>query len=329
MAIFLNSLKQNGHLDGIKISVGQVGSRKLSGDDDYGSQDWGIFGENLTIYGFDADEDATEAANIDLQGRQVPWKEVHVPIGLSDKEGDATLYVTKAPMCTSLYPPNEPFLARFSGLPELVNLDFELEIETTTLDTFCVAEGVDEIDFLQIDVQGADLNVLKGAKELLERSGLAIQIEVEFAALYQGQPLFADVDTFLREKGFALFDLTKAYRTRSLSPIRGNKRPGQLLWGDAFYLRDLLEKQPYPELGTPQKLLKLACVADILGFPDYALEILTHLTINHGHESRYNCADSIYHGLAQFKPLADQGLATLPIIEKVQDFLSEDLSKNL
>jgi FkbM family methyltransferase len=326
MATFLPSLKKKGHLDNLKITIGQVGSRKISGEDDYGSQDWGIFGENLTIYGFDADEDATEEANMDLEARQVPWREIHVPIGLSDKEGDATLYVTKAPMCTSLYPPNEDYLARFQDLPELVNLDFEVEIETTTLDAFCAAEGVEEIDFLQIDVQGADLNVLKGATSLLERSGLAIQIEVEFSHLYKDQPLFADIDIFLRERGFSLFDMTQAYRTRSLSPIYGKVHPGQLLWGDAFYLRDLLPKEVNQKLRTPKQMLKLACIADILGFSDYALEILVYLTINYGDDPTYNFANNIADGLAQFPGLLKHGLAKLPVMEQLQPYLTCDLT---
>jgi FkbM family methyltransferase len=329
MTVFLTNLKKLGCLDDIHFTIGQIGSRKLSGDDDYGSQDWGVFGENLTIYGFDADADATEAANVDLEKRQVSWREVHVPIGLSDQQGEKTLYVTKAPMCTSLYPPNEPFLARFSGLPELVNLDFEIEIETTTLDNFCASEGVDEIDFLQIDVQGADLNVLQGATNLLRRSGLAIQIEVEFSQLYQGQPLFADVDIFLRRQGFSLFDLTTAYRTRSLSPIRGHNRFGQLLWGDAFYLRDLLAEQPYPQLISPEKMLKLACISDILGFSDYTLEILVHLTTSYGHEAMYNYAKVIVNSLAQFETLVEPGLLNLPVIQKIESYLSDDLKQSL
>jgi FkbM family methyltransferase len=328
MAIFLKSLKQNGHLENLKMTIAQIGSRKISGDDDYGSQAWSIFGKNLTIYGFDADADATEAANLDLEGRKVPWQEIHVPIGLSDKEGEATLYVTKAPMCTSLYPPNEPYLARFANLPDLVNLDFEIEIETTTLDNFCASEGVEEIDFLQIDVQGADLNVLQGTTQLLQRSGLVIQIEVEFAHLYKNQPLFSDIDTFLRKQGFTLFDIAPAYRPRRLSPIQGNQHPGQLLWGDAFYLRDLILEEINQDLRTPKQMLKLACIADILGFPDYALEVLAYLTVNHGNDPIYNCADSLFMGLSQFPDLVKQELLALPVIDRIRPYLSHELSLN-
>jgi FkbM family methyltransferase len=321
MTVFLENLSKYGSLENLKMTIGQVGSRKLSTHDDYGSQSWGILGSNLTIYGFDADADATEAANDDLLNRQVPWQEKHVPIALSNLEGTATLYVTKAPMCSSLYPPNEAYLSRFAGLSELAGLDFSVEIETTTLDVFCATEGVQEIDFLQIDVQGADLNVLKGALSLLERSVLAVQIEVEFSPLYLGQPLFADVDIFMRNHEFSLFDLRLASRHRSISPIYRQVNPGQLLWADAFYLRDLLPENLKTDLRTPRQMLKLACIADILGFPDYSLEVLYHLTIENEGNPQYNFASPIIQSLGQFPGLVEQGLVSIPIVQQLQKYL--------
>jgi len=38
----------------------------------------------------------------------------------------------------------------------------------------------------------------------------------------------------------------------------------------------------------PLKLLKLACIADVLGFYDYALELLIYLTNNYGDNPQYN-----------------------------------------
>jgi FkbM family methyltransferase len=329
MAIFLHSLKKYGHLDNLKMTIGQIGSRKLSPEDDYGSQGWDIFGKNLTIYGFDADADATEAANFDIEVRQVPWQEIHVPIGLSSREGEATLYVTKDPMCTSLYPPNEPYLDRFSNLSDLMGLDFEIEIETTTLDAFCAVEGVEDIDFLKIDVQGADLDVLKGATDLLSHSVVAIQIEVEFSHLYHDQPLFADVDIYLRNQGFTFFNLEVASRPRNISPIPSNRGLGQILWGDAVYIRDLIPENMNQQLRTPQQMLKLACIADSLGFPDYTVEILTHLTANYGHETRYNCANAITDGLYQFPSLVEKGLDSLPVIKQIKAYLSDEVRNRL
>jgi FkbM family methyltransferase len=324
MSVFLESLKRNGHLESLHMTVCNVGSRKLGQQDDYGSGGWGIFAPNLSIYGFDADADACDEANANLATRQINWTEEQIPLALSNQIGEETLYVTNNPMCSSLYPPNEPYLARFNGLPELVNLDFTIEIETTTLDAFCEEASIKAIDFLQVDVQGADLNVLQGAASILEKSILGIQIEVEFSSLYRDQPLFADVDTYLRQRDFTLFDLASSYRVRSRSPICSRVRPGQLLWADAFYFRDLLQETSIPELNNPEKLLKLACIADILNFPDYTLELLEHLTLMYGNNPQYNCANVIVESLSQFPELVQQGLDLLAIIKNIHDYISRD-----
>jgi FkbM family methyltransferase len=320
MSVFLPSLKQRGVLDRLQMVICNVGSRKLNSRDDYASQDWHLFAPNLTIYGFDADADACAAANLDLEERQITWQEIHVPLALSNRVGESTLYVTQSPMCSSLYPPNEPYLARLAGLSELVSLDFTVELETTTLDAFCQAEKIEAIDFLQIDVQGADLLVLQGATQILARSVLAVQIEVEFAHLYVGQPLFADVDSYLRAQGFTLFDLATAHRPRQISPIRG--RPGQLLWADAFYFRDLIA-DPHPVLKTPTDILKLACIADLMNLPDYALELLIHFTVNAADDRTSSVANAIVESLAQFPQLVQQGLAALPAIVAIQNYITD------
>jgi len=305
------------------MTVCVVGSRKLGDRDDYGSQGWDIFAPQLRIYGFDADADACEVANQNLQSRQITWKERHIPLALSQAAGEQRLYVTRHPMCSSLYPPNELFLQRFDGLLELMELDFTIDLETTTLDLFCQAEGLTEVDFLQIDVQGADLQVLEGSAALLDHAVWAIQIEVEPSPLYCHQPLFADVDTYLRQRGFTLFDLKLARRVRSRSPIQSPLHPGQILWGDAYYFYDLLRQDmALSRAQTPAHLLKLACIADVLQFPDYALEVLEHLTLNYGNAPEYNVADAIFMSLSQFPELVQHGLASLPVIQNIRGFLT-------
>lgn len=148
-------------------------------------------------------------------------------------------------------------------------------------------------------MQGADLNVLEGSIQLLERSVLAIQIEVEFSHLYVNQPLFADVDIFLRDRNFTLFDLRIARRIRARSPIYTSPG-GQLLWGDAIYFRDPIREDISLSLKTPEQILKLACISDIMNFPDYTFELLEYLTLHHGSDPSYNFTNAIAESLAQF-----------------------------
>jgi FkbM family methyltransferase len=321
MPFFLPSLKKNGHLDAIDMTVCNVGSRKLTSADDYGSQGWQLFAPNLTIYGFDADEEACAAANADIEARQVDWHEFHLPLAISNKVGTAKLYVTKNPMCSSLYPPNEALLQRFPRLPALASLDFTIEVETTTLDTICQTKEIEAIDYLQIDVQGADLQVLEGAVALLDRSVLAIQIEVEFSPLYADQPLFADIDTFLRAQGFVFFGF-HPINPEPRSHLVSFLRPGQLLWSNALYLRDPLKAEIADHFKAPDQILKLACIADVLEFTDYALELLEFLTLNHGQDSCYNCANSIVESMAQLPELRQAGLHNLPTIINLQSYIT-------
>lgn len=323
MSVFLSSLKKSGHLDRINITICQVGSRKSKNQDDYTSQGWDIFAPHLTIYGFDVDVDACDEANDYLTTHNINWNEKHIPLALGRTRGESTLYVTENPECSSLYQPNEAYVSRFSRIDELMKLNFTVEIETTTLDDFCQQEKISEIDFLKVDVQGADLQVLEGASIILERQILAVQVEVNFSHLYVKQPLFADVDTYLRNKCFTLFDLTGAYYSRARSPlVRSTNRPGQLLWGDAYYFRDLIAEDISSHLKTPEQILKLACIADIMNFPDYALELLEYLTLHYGNHSNYNLANNIIESLAQFPEIVEQGLDSLPIVANIRNYVS-------
>jgi FkbM family methyltransferase len=317
---FLPSLKKSGHLDQIHITVFIVGSRKLENQDDYASQGWNIFAPNLTIYGFDADLEACNQANANLKARQVNWQEKHIPLALSNIEGNAILYVTKHPGCSSLYPPSEDYIKRFDGNSELIQLEDTINLSTTTLANFCTSEDIKEVDFLHLDVQGAELKVLEGSQGILN-DVLGLVTEVEFTEIYVNQPLFADVDIYLRNQGFTLFDFGKmSHDNRREIPIISKSHPGALIWSDAFYFQDLMRSDVSQSLKTPEKLLKLACLADVNNFADYALEILDYLTLNYGNNPNYNFADNIIESLAKIPNLVKEGLENLPIVNGLRDY---------
>jgi hypothetical protein len=92
----------------------------------------------------------------------------------------------------------------------------------------------------------------QGAGAVLDAC-LGLEIEVEFTALYQHQPLFADVDRFLRARGFVLWRLSQLvhYSERPLPGLTRSETQfysdiptlmtagaGRLFWGHAVYFRD-------------------------------------------------------------------------------------------
>jgi FkbM family methyltransferase len=85
------------------------------------------------------------------------------PIGMSDKAGTASFE----------FDPEHPSMARIADEgPETIQLE--------SIDGFCAANSVEQIDLLKIDVEGHEVEVLSGATRLLSEDRIAI-IRVETA----------------------------------------------------------------------------------------------------------------------------------------------------
>jgi FkbM family methyltransferase len=200
------------------------------------------------VIGFEPDVDACRRlATIMPAGRFFPY-------ALGNGEA-RTLYVCQEAVCSSLYEPNTALLDRFQTLGEMGRVLRTEPVLTRRLDT--IPEAAD-LDFLTLDVQGSELAVLQGADATLQ-GAVVIQVEVEFVELYKEQPLFADVDRFLRQRGFS-FHRFSALDGRAFRPtVLGGNRAGQgsqILWADAVYMRDFMHLAGLP----PEKLLTLAII---------------------------------------------------------------------
>ena len=183
----------------------------------------------------------------------------YYPYALGDKNEKRKLYITQDPMCTSLYKPNEEFLKLYHEL-QYMYLKEETEIETITLDTFVDRYSINEIDFIKIDVQGAELDIFKGSKKLLSKV-LKIVCEVEFVPLYHEQPLFGDISKFLSQYNF-MFNKFLGLSGRTLKPLIANKDKtigSQHMWTDAIFIQNINKIQNLSD----EKLLKLSVLAAI------------------------------------------------------------------
>ena len=186
------------------------------------------------------------------------------PYALGCKEEIRKLYETNHPMCTSLYEPNIELLKLYHNL-EVAYLKNISEIKTISIDKFMETEKINTVDFIKIDIQGAELDVFKGANKCLENI-LSIVSEVEFIQIYKNQPLFGDVCSFLNRKDI-MFHKFLGLEGRSLKPIIINKEknyPIQHIWSDAVFIKNIFK---IPELDNSQ-LLKLAVFSYLYGSPD-------------------------------------------------------------
>ena len=211
--------------------------------------------------GVEADAEECRRLNAEARPRH---RYVHAVLGRAAEA--RTFRITRSPACASLLQPNHEFLSQFREIAEGFDVERETPVETISLDMCLAANDVARADFIELDVQGGELDVLIGAARTLDET-LGIQAEVEFTPMYVGQPLFADIDAFLRARGFQLFDLSRYHvRRSSATPTRG-----QLLWGHALYLRD--HRGLAPELAA-----RLAVIALVLDLPDLAADIIASIT---------------------------------------------------
>jgi FkbM family methyltransferase len=114
---------------------------------------------------------------------------------------------------SSLYEPDLDVMGDLDGLTGTCEVRARREIDTVCLDDALAGVVDGPVDLLEIDVQGAELDVLRGAKRTLGDT-LVVHAEAALHPLYRDQPLLADVLAFLRDAGFDLFDLPRLERYR-------------------------------------------------------------------------------------------------------------------
>lgn len=190
---------------------------------------------------------------------------------LSNENGRVPFYLARDQECSSCLEPNMALLSRFPN-PERFESVRRLELDAATLDSQMAAIAVDP-DFIKLDVQGYESQILEGGTRCLSRSMGAI-IEVEFAPLYCGQKLFPDVHVAMTAAGFELYDLQRSFWKRSANG-RFPMARGQCLFGNALYL-----KSPETIVKTygddPHKLSKAARLYHLFGYGDL-LEVISGL----------------------------------------------------
>jgi FkbM family methyltransferase len=126
-------------------------------------------------------------------------------LALSDKSGKAVFKVNQTDSTNSL-------LATEEGVHEhwrpLVQTERTVEVETRTLDEFCQGQGIDAIDILKLDVQGAETSVLNGARQMLSRGAIQVAfLELIVTPTYIGQADPGEIITLLQQAGLAMVDI--------------------------------------------------------------------------------------------------------------------------
>lgn len=187
----------------------------------------------------------------------------------------ATFHATRYPGCSSLYEPNPAMIDLFQDMGTVLPDGNFVIVGTERVNTVRLDDvpGLPPCDYMKLDVQGAELDVLRGGMAALAKA-VVLEAEVEFVPLYKNQPLFGHIQAFLHDQGFVLhkfIDITG----RTLRPwaIAGNVRAAmsQVLWADAVFVRNYAAADLYSD----EQLLKAAAILyDVYNSHDLAHYLL-------------------------------------------------------
>ena len=185
---------------------------------------WKSFEKNLYYVGFEPDE---KSRNEILNRENFCLSYKIYPFALGSRITETEFYICKSPGVSSILKPNVEFLRHFPKSDRFQILT-EQQVSLKKLDDI----QIDKIDFIKIDTQGSELEILKGAPLALSRV-LGLEIEVEFSRMYLGQPLFGDICAYLEKFELDFIDFTNLCRWERSE----HNGLGQCVFGDALFLQ--------------------------------------------------------------------------------------------
>lgn len=109
------------------------------------------------------------------------------PFGFSDKAENQTFFTNKGSGTNSLLPLSDAAQATWNGHKDLYATG-SVECQFMTLDQFVLENSVSQIEFLKIDVQGAEYSVIEGGAHTLKSGTVnVLKCELIMAKTYEGQ----------------------------------------------------------------------------------------------------------------------------------------------
>lgn len=228
---------------------------------------WEHFNDYLEVHGFDAREEAITPLN-SLSRRNHHY----YAIALGDEDGERELFVAPEPTATSFY---RHAASRYDVDERVTHSAGTRRVPIRRLDTLNAEGAFKQADFIKIDCEGFEPEILKGAQALLRSGVLAMEIETNFnTSPVLPQSHFCAVCEQIVPHGLTLFDLafnripraSFVERAQSLG-IAENVTVSRPATVNALFYRDSPAR-------SADELLKRVAILEIYGMADTAYDVL-------------------------------------------------------
>lgn len=120
-------------------------------------------------------------------------------VGVGSQPGTLELIVTNFAAASSMLPIAD---ASREGWPKAdFGVRARIPVPVITIQDYAAANGIADARLLKMDVQGFELEVLRGCGDFLSSIDY-VYAEIQFAPLYEGAPVWTDLLRYLKERGF-------------------------------------------------------------------------------------------------------------------------------
>lgn len=129
-----------------------------------------------------------------------------IPALIGERDGEVEFHQSADSVCSTGNSILRERTGFFAGQSSVVTT-----LPMRRLDGALLERGIQKVDLLKLDLQGYELNALKGCRHYLSKTEFVL-FEGSLVEYNRGQPLYADIHAFLAEHGFVLYDVLEFHR---------------------------------------------------------------------------------------------------------------------
>lgn len=218
----------------------------------------------IKVVKFEADVDAFVEKNENVViYHKALWKD----------ESPIQLHIANEPSTSSVYPPNMELLKQFDdefGVPVRKTSKI-VELQGTSVD-IAFSDQNFKPDFLKLDIHSAEYEALLGSSNMLETTIFSVLVETWTLPIHVNQKLNSDVERFLNDKMFYIFDVKHIFKWKFKKDNEYNIQSKKQIIGfeNLFFKKIELLNDKIP-------LIKYMLIAELYGFPNLAINCCDRL----------------------------------------------------
>ena len=214
----------------------------------------------LQVIRFEPDADANIVNNSD---------DIIISKALWNQSQSIEVNIAIAPSSSSVYPFNEKLQQYIDPQVDTRKTKKNVTVEATSIDECLRINNIKGVDFIKLDIHGAEYETLEGASESLKNT-LGLLVESWVIPIHLGQKTRGDIERLALDNGFYVFEENVVAKWGRKPDLFLKRQPVAV---DTLFFKDILINDV---IDNEIKLIKLIGLADLFNHNGFALQLVEY-----------------------------------------------------